>query len=440
MNPRYELWRRITFGITWLIYATFYFTRQAFDIAKPAFEGSAVSLTRDEMGRVNSVYSTVYMLGQFAFGSLGDKYGPRIVLLFGIALSVFAAIVGGFSLTFWTFIILAVLQGVAQSTGWSNVNKTMSAWFSLRERGRVVGWWCTCYSLGPAIALMFGGAMMRLFSSERTDADGAPQVVEYWPAAFWSAAAVLGVVGVLAWFLLRDRPEDLGLPSIEQYHGEPESLLDDESPAEPAPEGSSAIIREVLSSPSIWLLAISYFCVKLTRYVFIFWGPLYVKESLGSDASTSAFTAAAMPIGGVVGVIAIGYVSDLLFQSRRAPAAMLSLLATAGVLLVGLTQLESAWAMAAFFFCVGAFLFGPDSVISATASMDFGTKRGAGTAIGFVNGVGSIGGIFGGFLPGMLTKGDDWSPLFRVLLIGLVLSACVLSPLWRRKPPAAKTA
>lgn len=440
MNPRYERWRRITFGITWLIYATFYFTRQAFDVAKAAFEGSAVSLTREQMGNVNSTYSTVYMLGQFAFGSLGDKFGPRRILLFGIALSVAAAAVGGFTVSYWTFMGLAVFQGVAQSTGWSNVNKTMSAWFSLRERGRVVGWWCTCYSLGPAIALLFGGAMMKLFSRTQTGADGTPKVVEYWPAAFWSAAAVLGVVGVLAWFLLRDRPEDVGLPPIEQYHGEPESLLDDESPSEPAPEGSSTIIREVLSSPSIWLLAVAYFFVKLTRYVFIFWGPLYVKESLGSDASTSAFTAAAMPIGGVVGVIAIGYVSDLLFQSRRAPAAMLSLLATAAVLLVGLTRLESAWAMAAFFFCVGAFLFGPDSVISATASMDFGTKRCAGTAIGFVNGVGSIGGIFGGFLPGMITTGNDWSTLFRVLLIGLVISACVLAPLWRRKPPTAKTA
>ena len=61
-----------------------------------------------------------------------------------------------------------------------------------------------------------------------------------------------------------------------------------------------------------------------------------VYESLGSDAYASAMTAAAMPIGGLVGVIGIGYVSDKLFQSRRAPATILSLLATAAIMLVGL--------------------------------------------------------------------------------------------------------
>ena len=30
LNPRYERWRWQTFGITWLIYASFYLTRQSF--------------------------------------------------------------------------------------------------------------------------------------------------------------------------------------------------------------------------------------------------------------------------------------------------------------------------------------------------------------------------------------------------------------------------
>jgi OPA family sugar phosphate sensor protein UhpC-like MFS transporter len=94
--------------------------------------------------------------------------------------------------------------------------------------------------------------------------------------------------------------------------------------------------------------------------------------------------------------------------------------------------------MAAFFFFVGMFLFGPDSIISATAAMDFGTKRGAGTATGFVNGVGSIGGILGGYLPGVITSRSDWTALFGVFLVGLLFSAAVLVPLWRTKPPEAR--
>ena len=144
-----------------------------------------------------------------------------------------------------------------------------------------------------------------------------------------------------------------------------------------------------------------------------------------------------VPIGGVVGVILTGYLSDKVFKSRRAPVAILSLLATAGIMFLGLSPIHNAWTMRGFFFLVGMFLFGPDSLISSTGSMDFGTKRGAGTAAGFINGIGSIGGILGGYLPGEMTTQKDWTPIFYLMLIGLLASAAILTPLWRKRPPTA---
>jgi OPA family sugar phosphate sensor protein UhpC-like MFS transporter len=279
--------------------------------------------------------------------------------------------------------------------------------------------------------------MMQRYGAMQTTGSAEAEFAPYWPAAFWGPAALLGIVLVLSWLLLRDRPEDVGLPPIEKYHAEPQSLLSPDDPGHPAADHSWKIVGEVLATPSVWLLAIAYFPIKLARYSFYFWGPKYVDESLGVDADMSALTAAAMPLGGLVGVIAIGYVSDRLFQNRRVPAAVLSLLATAAIIFAGLTPIRDFWLMAAYFFCVGAFLFGPDSMISATAAMDFGTKRGAATAVGFVNGIGSIGGILGGFLPGKLTTETDWTPMFYVMLLGLVGSALVLLPLWRKKPPTA---
>ncbi len=438
MNPRYERWRWQIFGITWLIYATLYFTRQSFGVAKVALgDDPAVSLSRAHFGWVDSAYLTTYMLGQFLFGALGDRFGPRRILLFGLALSVLAAIGSGFSTTLTAFLAFAVLQGVAQSTGWSNTSKTMSSWFSLKERGRVIGWWCSHYTVGAAAALPFAGLLMEIFGHARPAGEQGPPIVPFWPAAFWGPAAVVAVVFVLAWLLLRDRPEDVGLPPIEEYKGEPQSLVGDEDPAHIAADHSWRIVGEVLRTPSIWLLAFAYFSIKLTRYAFYFWGPKYVAESLGSDAYDSSMTAAAMPIGGLLGVIASGYLSDKLFQSRRAPVAVMSLLATAAIMFVGLTEIHSVWMMRTFFFLVGFFLFGPDTVISATAAIDFGTKRGAGTATGFVNGVGSIGGILGGYLPGVMTTETDWTALFGVFVVGLIASSAILAPLWRAKPPTS---
>ena len=442
VNPRYQRWRATTFGITWLIYAGLYFTRQAFSVAKVGLGGAgrpAVTVPRESLGSVDSAYLTTYMVGQFLFGALGDRFGPRKLLLAGLTLSVAAAVLSGFSTGVTAFVAFAALQGVAQATGWSNTSKVMASWFSVPERGRVIGWWCTHYTVGAAIALPFAGWAMQAVGSKESP---------YWPAAFWSSAAVVGAIGVLAWFTLVERPEDLGLPPIEVYHKDDDLLAEVNESAsveEPVVEAhaleaqdrSWAVIGEVLRQPGVWLLAIAYFPVKLARYSFYFWGPKYVSESLGSSALDSAWYAAAMPLGGLVGVIAIGYVSDKLFQSRRAPATILSLVLAAGMTLIGFWPVHSAWLMGVFFFSVGAFLFGPDSIISATASMDFGTKRAAGTSTGFVNGVGSIGAILGGYLPGKITTEADWTPIFYVMFFGLFASAIILLPLWRTRPPTA---
>jgi OPA family sugar phosphate sensor protein UhpC-like MFS transporter len=437
LNKRYERWRWLTFGITWLIYVSFYLARQSFGVAKVAFaDDPHVSLTRKQFGLIDSSFQVTYMLGQFIFGPLGDRFGPRRILLFGMALIIAVSIASGFSTTLSAFLILALIHGIGQSSGWSNISKTMSSWFSLRERGRVIGLWCTHYTVGGAIALPFGGWLMEHYGSVETSATGVARI-PFWPAAFWGPAAVMVIVWILSWILLRNRPEDLGLPPIEKYHGEPESLLPGEDKQHVAVERSWSVIREVLTSPPIWMLSTSYFFIKLVRYSFYFWGPLYVEECLGSGAYESTLIAAAMPLGGLLGVIATGYISDLYFSSRRAPVIVVSLLLTSVVMVFGLIPIHNAWLMAGFFFLVGMFIFGPDSMISATAAMDFGTKRGAGTAIGCINGIGSIGGILGGYLPGAMTEKADWTPLFLLFFVGLALAAAAVAPLWRTQPPQA---
>jgi sugar phosphate permease len=334
-----------------------------------------------------------------------------------------------------------MLQGMAQSTGWTATSKAMSSWFSLEERGRVLGWWCTHYTVGAIAAAALAGWLMDDFAQPLTPGSA---IAPYWPAAFWGPAAVLSLILVLMIIYLRDRPEDVGLVPIEQYHSGVSSTAAQHStqtfPAVSSPVASESVwteIGEVLAAPSVWLLAIAYFPIKLARYSFYFWGPKYVAESLGTTAFTSNFTAAWMQIGGVVGVILSGYISDKLFGARRAPVVVLSLLLTAVVMLAGLTPIHNLWFMRGFFFFIGVFLYGPDAMVSATAAIDFGTKQRAGTATGFVNGVGSLGAILGGFLPSVLTNESDWTLLFQITLAGLAVSAIVLTPLWRTRPTAA---
>ena len=46
-----------------------------------------------------------------------------------------------------------------------------------------------------------------------------------WRYAFFMPAVVLAVILVLFFLLQKNRPQDVGLPTIEEYHGEPGSDL-----------------------------------------------------------------------------------------------------------------------------------------------------------------------------------------------------------------------
>lgn len=453
LETRYRTWRWQIFGITWITYASYYLIRKSFSVAKVAFESdSAIQFTKEQMGRIDATYLTIYSAGQFIAGPLADRFGPRRVILFGLALSILIGTLNGMVTLLAAFIALAAIQGIAQSSGWSPVVKNMSSWFSMRERGTVMGFWCTNFAVGGFIATIFAAEAVRFFT-------GTPLVngIAAWRFAFFAPAAAVALVWLLFLLLQRDKPEDVGLPPIEAYQGEPEPVIEEGDRPADEPEGSWHVVAEVLRNPIVWVLAIGYFSLKLTRYAFLLWGPMLVKETLGSGVSQSAWTAAMFEVGGPLGVIAAGIVSDRLFAARRFPVAVVSLFVLAGLMLAANQLSLGTIGLGVFFFCAGFFLFGPDTIISGTAAMDFGTRKGAGTAAGLINGVGSVGAIFGGYLPGWLASdttsrsgkliGDwlraalgtenDWAVAFYVFSAFIAATALLLLPLWNRRPATA---
>jgi len=94
--------------------------------------------------------------------------------------------------------------------------------------------------------------------------------------------------------------------------------------------------------------------------------------------------------------------------------------------------------MVAFFFLVGMFLHGAASILSVTAAIDFGTKRGAGAVTGFRNGIGSLGGVLGDYLPSVMTSKTDGSGFIAISVAGLIVSAVLWTPLWWALLPSAE--
>ena len=382
-----QRWRIQIFVITWLAYAAFYFTRKAFSVAKLGIaEDPSFELDKSAMADLDALYLAAYAVGQFMWGVFADRFGTRVVVL-----------------------------GLAQSTGWSGLCKNIGAFFATYERGRVLGLWSTCYAFGGLVATPFAGWC-------------AYRLTHDWRMAFLSSAGVVLAVAVLFFFLQRNRPQDVGLPPVEAEAAPPANA--------PRPSHSGALLK-ALRNPHVLVLGIAYFLLKPARYAILLWGPVIIYERMPEIGKVaSAIVPSAFEVAGLAGPILIGLASDKLFGARRMPACVLSLaaLTLSLALFVPAMQSGSLYLVVGLLFMMGVTLYGPDSMISGAAAIDFGTSEAAGTATGFVNGCGSVGAILGGLLPGYF----DTLTVFFVFTATALLASLLLVPFWNSRPGARR--
>lgn len=431
LAARYRRYRFRVFCATWLAYAGFYFTRKSFSVAKVFLQDPANGgFSKGDMTLIDNGYLMAYAVGQFLAGVAGDRWGTRRVVLTGTLVSIAAAVGCGFTTGVGLMTVLLVVQGLCQACGWAPLAKNVGEFFSQGERGRVMGLWCSNYALG--------GFAAALLAAAAAEAGG-------WRWSFWANAAALAALASVFWLWQVDRPESVGLPPVEEFKGEPVPVLDpSETPAE-EPEGSWHVIAEVCSSPMVWLLAAVYFLIKPTRYLVMFWSPLYVSERLGTGAITSAAVGSMFDLAGPAGVLLGGWLSDRVFATRRVPPMVICLIGVAALLFAFPLLPDSAAALGVAFFLIGFLLYVPDSLTSGVAAVDFGTRRGAATAAGIINGCGSIGAVAGNALPWLVerslgTGGAAWNWVFVLLGAAVVAAAVLLLPQWHTVPAVAPRA
>ena len=439
-------WRIQIFAATWIVYFAFYFTRQAYSAAKVGIldDPSMSAMTEPMMGVLDATYLTAYAAGQFVWGTLADRFGPRRVLLTGLAVSAAAAALMGITTAIIGFAALMIAQGLAQSSGWAPLSKNMSAFFAVSERGRVFGWWTTNYALGALVAGPFAGWWSY-------------SVFHTWRAAFISTAVVVAIVLVITAIAQRDSPKAVGLGDVDldewvaQRQGTSTAEISESVKIVDGPDTSIiadapdkvGVLRGIRDSfmvaardKMILRLGLAYFCLKPARYAILLWGPIIVLKRAPQVTNLQAvIVPVAFGVGGVLGPIVIGWASDRLFQSRRIPATVISMfvLTIAAAAFIPLTSTGDVKMIAIILGIIGMSMYAADSVISGTAAVDFGTKEHAGAAVGFVNGMGSIGAILGGLIPGFFGP----VVLFYSFAALALLTGLLLLPSWRLRAAAA---
>jgi MFS transporter, ACS family, glucarate transporter len=326
-----------------------------------------------QMGWVFSAFTLAYALFEIPAGYLGDRIGPRRVLL-RIVLwwSVFTAATG-WMLNWTSMVVTRFLFGAGEAGAFPNLTKAFNRWLPVRERTRAQGIMWMSARLGGAFTPMLVFLCLQYVT---------------WRAAFM----LFGLLGV-AWAAIfywwyRDDPR-----AHWRVNAAEAALLPVEAKTV---DRFRAPWRRLFTSRTVWCLCGQYFACSYCFYFFITWFPTYLLEARGFDVKQSALLAGTPLLVGAFGSLVAGWISPLLARrlgdvgkARRGLGAVGA--GGAACLLVIATWIANPYlavgVIALVAFCNDLQLPG-----AWTACMDVGGKSVA-TLSGMMNMMGNVGGF-----------------------------------------------
>jgi sugar phosphate permease len=398
----------IFFAVTLAILA--YIDRVSISMAMPDI-AKDLGLTKRQQGWVFSAFAIAYALFEIPGGWLGDKMGPRKVLmrivLWWSAFTALTGVMRGFS----SMIVTRFLFGAGEAGCFPNLTKAFTTWLPHLERVRAQG-----------IMWMFarwGGAFTP------------PLVIAVFAYMSWRGAFMLfGAIGLIwayffyQWF--RDNPRDH--PSVNSAELR---LLEG---AEHNAGGHGDVPwGKLLASRTVWLLWIQYFLLSFPWYFYITWLPTYLQEARGLDkVAASRYAILPLLLGGL-GSLTCGIVSGKLAKATgntRFTRRLMAMIGFAGAALLLVASVRTEAVLPAMLL-MGMASFFNDLVMPGAwgACMDVGGKF-AGTVSGSMNMAGNIAGFVAPAVGGYIldSQGGNYN-MFLYLMAAVYTGGLLCWPL-----------
>lgn len=237
-----------------------------------------------KLGEIDVAFLACYSMGMYVAGHLGDTLDLRLFLTSGmIGSGIFVGLFGmGYFWNvhaFWFYLVMQMVAGLFQATGWPSVVAVIGNWFGKRKRGLIMGIWNAHTSVGN-----ISGSLL------------AASVLEYgWGWSFIVPGAFIVVGGIVVYLFLAAYPEDVGFPFLNGS-GENETTvptdveaLQNELPKETKEDSRvlqsvsgnrrSIKLLEACMIPGVIPFALCLFFSKLVAYTFLYWLPFYLSRT-----------------------------------------------------------------------------------------------------------------------------------------------------------------
>lgn len=458
-------YRSFTLFLTFLFYTAYHLSRKPISIVKSELHRNCSTVIRPSglnvtdndtwcdwapfdqdnyktlFGAVDNSFLVAYAIGMFFSGIFGERLPLRYYLTCGMLLSgLFTCLFGlGFYWnihSIWYYAFIQAMNGLMQTTGWPAVVACVGNWFGKGKRGFIMGVWNSHTSVGNILGSLIAGVF----------------VSSAWGLSFIVPGIIICSTGVLCFFFLVEKPEDVGCqpPQHHQESAESEPVLHNPTTndgifvnhsttttehSEEAEDHTQAIsFCGALSIPGVLEFSLCLLFAKLVSYTFLYWLPLYISNVAHFEAKEAGDMSTLFDVGGIMGGIVAGVVSD--YTSGRATTCCVMLLVAAPMLFlynyIGQSSLGTTVAM---LLVCGSLVNGPYALITTAVSADLGTheslrgnSRALSTVTAIIDGTGSVGAAAGPLLAGLISP-TGWNNVFYMLIIADLLACLFLSRL-----------
>lgn len=425
IDSEYKKLRLQVFLGIFIGYAAYYLIRKNFSLAMPYLieEG----FTKSELGFALSAISISYGISKFVMAIFSDRSNPRMFLPAGLILSALISLLMGvvpyFTSSVTIMFVMLFLNGWFQGMGWPPSGRVLVHWFSVSERGNKTAIWNVAHNVGGGLMAPLAVAGAAMFTGLTGNTSSGYEGV------FTLPALVAIVFAFITYFLIRDTPQSVGLPPIEEYRNDYPNK--EKKTFETEFSTKEILFKYVLNNKWVWAIAIANIFVYFVRYGVLDWAPTYLSEEKGFDMNKSSVAYFLYEWAGIPGTLLCGWLSDKLFKGRRGPAGFVFMLGVLIAVLVywfnppGNSVVDMICLIA-----IGFLIYGPVMLIGLQA-LDFVPKKAAGTAAGLTGLFGYLGGtVTANALMGVIVDASGWDAGFMLLTGSCALAALVFALTW----------